>query len=78
MCSLGCQLLQLAGSIEKAQADYYKALSLGLPDTRVVPYLAEIAYEQRKFDEVKRLLQSLSDWQSLPKLQPVIKFWSVN
>ena len=70
------RLLQQAGFIEKAQEDYNKALSLGLPNPRVIPYLAEIAYDQRNYREVKQLLASMHNWQSLPKLQPIIKFWS--
>lgn len=55
---------------------YERALELGLPAGRVVPYLAELAYEQRDFAEVRRLLGTLGGWLGTPRLAPIVDYWS--
>jgi len=54
---------------------YVEALGLGLPATRVIPYLAELAFDVRDYDEVRRLLAALRDWPGMSRLQPVIHYW---
>lgn len=70
------RLLQSLGEARPAQAAYDRALALGLPKTRIVPYLAEVAYDIGDFDTVHTLMSELHDWQSLPRLQPVIRYWN--
>ena len=62
----------LAGA---AQA-YDEARALGLPATRILPYQAEVAFEQRDYDRVKHLLQELGQWDALPRLRPVLDYWN--
>ena len=47
-----------------------------MPQTRIVPYLAEVAFETGRYDEVRALMSDLGNWQSLPRLKPVIAYWS--
>ena len=60
---------------EAAQA-YARAQQQGLPATRVLPYLAELSFEQRDFQQTRHLIQQLDGWSALPKLRPVIDYWS--
>lgn len=70
------RLLHETGELETARAAYGAALALGLPASRVVPYLAELAFETRDFPLVRRLMGQLQDWRNLPRLEPVAKFWT--
>lgn len=70
------QLLAARGDVELATAAYYKALAQGLPSTRVLPYLAELRFKQGNFADTRRLMNELESWDSLPRLQPVIAFWT--
>lgn len=70
------RLLQSLGEARPAQAAYDRALALGLPKTRILPYLAEVAYDIGDFATVCALMNELGDWQSLPRLQPVIRYWN--
>ncbi len=70
------RLLQPLGETHLAHAAYNQALALGLPKTRILPYLAEVAFDLGDFRTVHRLMHELGDWQSLPRLQPVIRYWN--
>lgn len=69
-------LLHALGRNEEAALSYDLALQQGLPATRVLPYLAELSFEQRDFERTRQLMQQLDEWSSLPKLRPVIDYWS--
>lgn len=69
-------LLHALGRIQEAEQAYIRAQQLGLPATRVLPYLAELSFEQRDFDKTRQLMQQLDEWSSLPRLRPVIDYWS--
>lgn len=70
------RLLHALGRDDEAVAAYGRALALGLPATRVLPYQAEIHYLRRDFPTVRKIMNELSQWRSLPRLQPVIDCWS--
>lgn len=70
------RLLQALHQPEEARRAYDQALQLGMPKTRIVPYLAEVAFETGQYDEVRTLMRELGNWQSLPRLKPVIAYWS--
>ncbi len=70
------RLRQSLGDPDAAQAAYARAQALGLPKTRILPYLAELAFARNDFATVRTLMHELGDWQSLPRLQPVIRYWS--
>lgn len=70
------RLLQALRQPEEARLAYDRALALGMPHTRIVPYLAEVAFETGQYGEVRTLMSGLGNWQSLPRLKPVIAYWS--
>jgi len=70
------RLLQSLGQPHAARAAYHRALELGMPKIRIVPYLAEAAYDLSDYAGVSALMQELADWQSLPRLRPVIAYWN--
>jgi hypothetical protein len=69
------RLSQMRGHAEQAHAAYIEALGYGMPLTRVVPYLAELAYERQDYEEVRRLMSALNEWQGLARLQAIVRFW---
>ena len=70
------RLRQALGETGAAREAYVQALALGLPKTRIVPYLAELAYDLGDYASVRALMNDLGDWQSLPRLRPIIRYWS--
>lgn len=70
------RLRQMLGEQAAARAAYARALALGMPRTRITPYLAELDYEARDFPAVRAHMAELDGWESLPRLRPVIRYWS--
>ncbi len=70
------QLLQAQGQLEAAEQAYQHARELGLPATRVLPYLAELHFERGDFAGTQRLMAELAQWGALPRLRPVIDYWN--
>jgi len=70
------RLLQSLGEPSAAKAAYDRAQELGMPLTRILPYLAEVAFDLRDFPAVRNLMSQLDDWQSLPRLKPIIALWN--
>jgi hypothetical protein len=48
------------GELVPARAAFASARAGGIDEQKILPWLAEIAFEERKFDEVKRHLSDLS------------------
>jgi len=70
------RLLHEAGDLAGADAAYRRALTLGLPATRVLPYQAELSFAQGDYREARRLMQELANWSALPRLRPIIDYWT--
>ena len=70
------RLLHEQGQTEAAAPCYARARALGIPATRVVPYQAQLCFEQRDLAGVRALMHELDHWHALPSLQPVIRYWS--
>ena len=70
------RLLHEQGDLDGATQAYAQARALGLPATRVLPYQAEAAFAQRHFDEAQQRMHELDQWDALPRLRPVINYWS--
>lgn len=70
------RLLQELGQAEEAAACYRRARALGLPATRVLPYQAELSFKNRDYAETQRVMQELANWSSLPRLRPLIEYWT--
>lgn len=70
------RLRQMLGETPAARLSYERALSLGMPRTRIVPYLAELAFDAGDYDSVCMWMSELRDWRSLPRLKPIIEYWN--
>lgn len=70
------RLLHETGDLDGADSAYRRALELGLPATRVLPYQAELGFARRDFATTARLMNELANWASLPRLRPVIDYWT--
>lgn len=68
-------LLHSLGRDDEAATAYQQALQLGLPLTRITPYLAELCFVRGDFAGVRRHMDTLDHWRALPRLMPVIDFW---
>jgi polysaccharide biosynthesis protein PelE len=58
-----------------AEAAFHRAAANGLDESRVLPYLGEIAYERRDFAEVRRIFGVLSAGQHAPRLKAAVRYW---
>lgn len=70
------RLFHALGEHDAAEQSYLKARTLGLPATRILPYLAELRFEQRDFAGARKLMAELANWGSLPRLRPIIDYWN--
>lgn len=70
------RLLHELGESTAAEAAYERARMLGLPATRILPYLAELRFEAGDYQAVRHLIAELSQWGALPRLRPVINYWT--
>jgi tetratricopeptide (TPR) repeat protein len=70
------RLLYEQGDTEAAAEAYERAGRLGMPATRLLPYQAELAFQRRDFAGVEELVRELNQWDALPRLRPVIDYWS--
>jgi polysaccharide biosynthesis protein PelE len=64
------------GQPDEAHEHINRALDLGFPRERLVPWLAEAAFLRGDYSRVSSLLASLANAASLPTLKPVVKYWS--
>ena len=69
------KLAQQGKDYETAKSAFAKSVTLGLPISRALPYLAEIAYLQRDFARVRSLLGEMRAGQVPAKLEPLVEFW---
>lgn len=60
---------------EQASSAFRRALEGGIPETRVLPYLAELAFQQRKFSATRQYLANKTILADVPILQPVVDYW---
>lgn len=70
------RLLHALGRLQEAGEYYQRALQHDLPETQVLPYQAQLHFERGEYARVKELMHSLKPHNSLPKLRPVIDYWS--
>jgi polysaccharide biosynthesis protein PelE len=71
------RLLHETRRYDEALLAYRRAVELGLPAPRVLPYLAELAFMRREFGEVIELLGTLRSYPDQARLQPLLRFWRV-
>lgn len=70
------RLLAERGQVQEAAQALERARTLGLPATRILPYLAQLRFEQRDFGGARALMRELDQWGALPRLRPVIDYWN--
>ncbi|KAA3649725.1 MAG: hypothetical protein DWQ11_18210 [Proteobacteria bacterium] len=69
------QFLQTLGDADGAEVALEAARSAGLPDHRVLPHLAELAFLRRDFAAVRRLLAPLGHWPGTTGMHKVAQLW---
>lgn len=69
--------LALANGLPDAAHEHIgRALELGFPRERLVPWLAEADFLRGDYSSVTQLLASFGNAASLPTLKPAVKYWS--
>jgi hypothetical protein len=63
------------GDTDGAEKMLAEAVFQGYDRGRLLPYLAEVAYLRRDFDQVSQLLQQINAGSVAPSLVPVMQFW---
>jgi len=51
-------------------------MNAGLSKSRAKPYLAEIAYNLRRYDLVRQVLCEMKEQVLTPKMRPLVSLWS--
>ncbi|MGQ9850205.1 MAG: tetratricopeptide repeat protein [Aggregatilineaceae bacterium] len=69
------RILHALGRSEEAKRNIQLALDLGMPKHRVLPYLAEFAFQRREFRQVRQMLNAMRDAPITPRLRPVLDYW---
>ncbi len=70
------RLALAAGKPDEAQTFLSRALELGFPRERLVPWLAEADFLHGDYDAIRALLASLGNAAYSPVLSPVLRYWS--
>ena len=74
--ALGGRLANFAGQYERAWHAFSRSIEFGMPQTRVLPYLAEVAFRMRRFDRVRQLLERIAQASHTQRMAQVIDYWS--
>jgi hypothetical protein len=65
----------LAGRYLQARGAFARAAAFGLPEVRVLPYLAEIAFHVRDYARVRALLARIAEASQTQRMSQVIEYW---
>jgi len=72
---LGRVLLSL-GDKQEAMKYFSKALDLGISKNDIIPYMAEVAFRMKDFQQVKSLLKTLpDDAKKIPSINNLTNYW---
>jgi hypothetical protein len=52
------------------------ATTLGIPQQRTLPYLAEFAFERGEYRLTRQMLEAMRDAPVTPRLRPVMDYWT--
>jgi hypothetical protein len=63
------------GDFGEAQRNLERAQMLGMPQSRVLPYLAEAAFRLRRYEEVSELARKLAASPQTQRTAQVIRYW---
>jgi uncharacterized protein HemY len=70
------RILLAQGEVAGAKAALESSVALGQPHSSVLPYLAEIAFDQRDFATVRALMAQLDGMNIASKTRAVADLWS--
>lgn len=70
------KLLQAGRRHDEAAQAYSIAIASGLPESRALPYLAEIAYARRDFPLLRQYMAAIAETQHTPAMAAVIRYWT--
>ena len=67
----------LQGNYEMAKESLMRAATHGMPKEVLLPYLAEVAFNEGDYPDVKKLLSLIDDsFAKYPPLKPIVEYWS--
>jgi len=75
LCLLTGRILYALERLEEAETQMQLATALGIPEARILPYLAEFAFRRGDFSLTRQLLSTLGNTPVTPRLRPVLDFW---
>jgi hypothetical protein len=64
-----------AGNADAAESALARAADAGFARTRLLPYLAELRFLQRRHEEVRRMFGELQDDATLPAIAAMRRYW---
>ncbi len=64
-----------ANDYDVARYCFSRALTCGLPESRIVPYMAEVLFTQGDFSNLQILLSIQTSLADSATLQPVVEYW---
>ncbi len=70
------KILLAQGVIEPAEVAFKDAMRLGQPEASVLPYLADLAFQRREFDQVRAYMRRLLPMQVSPRTDTIIDLWT--
>lgn len=71
------RLLLLEGDCAAAEKSFTEAMKLGLGESRVSPYLAELAFVARDYPRVRQIMKTMNH-QSVDALSAISRFWNAD
>lgn len=75
---LKARILLAQGNLELAQQALLQALELGQSKISALPYLAEMAFKRREFEQVQQLMQQLVELNVASRVRAIADFWTGN
>jgi hypothetical protein len=73
---LAARILDALERNDEAERNMLLATTLGIPQQRTLPYLAEFAFERRDYRLARQLLEAMRDAPVTPRLRPVMDYWT--
>lgn len=64
--------------LDGAEESFQRALAVGLPPSRVNPWLAELALWQGRYSEVRALMATIAEDTQFTNLSPSVQYWSAS
>jgi hypothetical protein len=70
------RVLHALGRPDEAWSAFDQAVVLGMSESKVLPYLAEIAYQRKDYLQVRQLIAQLGERHVPQVLAPLVAYWS--